>query len=237
LLQYLGSVKKNIGQLYFRVVFTNRKPAWYFSRYSSNRFNWNLDLQKERIFNFTGEYRYKTVRAGVTFQSLGNYTFFNDSVYPQQATNPGSVMQIYTAGTIPLHYFGINLRVVYQTTSMPDLIHLPALTGKMNLFFKKWVFKRAARLQTGIQLSYYTSYFADAYMPELRAFYTQHDKKIGDYLYVDVYGSLKIRGFRFFLQGKNLAGLLGKNYHYYNSPGYPGADAGFYLGISWKLYN
>ncbi len=237
LLQYLGSVEKNIGQLYFSVVFDNRKPAWYFTEYSSNRFNWKLNLQKERIFRFTGEYRYKFIRTGATFRSLGNYTYFDDSVSPHQAANPGSVLQIYADGTIPLHYFGINLRAVYQTTSMAAFLHLPLLTGKMNIFFKKWIFKHAARLQTGIQLSYFTSYYADAYMPELRAFYTQHDKKIGDYLYLDLYASMKIKSFRFFVQGKNTLGLLGKNYHYYNSPGYPGADAGFYLGISWKLYN
>ncbi|VAW28624.1 hypothetical protein MNBD_BACTEROID07-1468, partial [hydrothermal vent metagenome] len=223
LLQYLGSVEKNIGQLYFRVMFANRKPAWYFSEYSSNRFNWKLNLQKERIFSFTGEYRYKFIRTGATFQSLGNYTYFNDSVFPQQAANPGSVLQIYADGTIPLHYFGINLRAVYQTTTMAYFLHLPVLTGKMNVFFKKWIFKGAAHLQTGVQVSYFTSYFADAYMPELRAFYTQHNKKIGDYLYLDLYASMKIKSFRFFLQGKNLLGFLG-NYYYYNSPEYPGAD-------------
>ncbi len=236
LLQYLGSVEKNIGQLYFNVLFVNRKPAWYFSEYSSNRFNWNLSLQKERIFSFTGEYRYKTIRTGATFRSLGNYTYFDDSVLPRQAANPGSVMQLYVSGTIPLHYFGINLRAVYQTTSMAAFLHLPLLTGKMDLFFKKWIFKGAAHLQTGFQLSYYTSYYADAYMPELRAFYTQHEKKIGDYLYLDAYASMKIKSFRFFLQGKNLLGFFGNNY-YYNSPGYPAADGGFYLGVSWKLYN
>jgi len=236
LLQYLGSVEKNIGQLYLRVMFANRKPAWYFSQYNSNRFNWKLNLQKERIFSFTGEYRYKSIRTGATFQSLGNYTYFDDSVSPHQADNPGSVLQIYADGTIPLHYFGINLRAVYQTTSMAAFLHLPLLTGKMNIFFKKWIFKHAAHLQTGVQLSYFTSYYADAYMPELRAFYTQHDKKIGDYLYLDAYASMKIKSFRFFLQEKNLLGFFGNNY-YYNSPGYPGADAGFYLGISWKLYN
>jgi len=236
LLQYLGSVEKNIGQLYLSVMFVNRKPAWYFSQYNSNRFNWKLNLQKERIFSFTGEYRYKSIRTGATFQSLGNYTYFDDSVSPHQADNPGSVLQIYADGTIPLHYFGINLRAVYQTTSMAAFLHLPLLTGKMNIFFKKWIFKHAAHLQTGIQLSYFTSYYADAYMPELRAFYTQHDKKIGDYLYLDAYASMKIKSFRFFLQEKNLLGFFGNNY-YYNSPGYPGADAGFYLGISWKLYN
>ena len=236
LLQYLGSVEKNIGQLYFSVVFDNRKPAWYFSQYSSNRFNWKLSLQKERIFSFTGEYRYKSIRTGATFRSLGNYTYFNDSAFPQQAANPGSVLQIYADGTIPMHYFGINLRAVYQTTTMAAFLHLPVLSGKMNLFFKKWIFKGAAHLQTGVQLSYFTSYYADAYMPELRAFYTQHNKKIGDYLYLDAYASMKIKSFRFFLQGRNLLGFLGNNY-YYNTPGYPGADGGFYLGVSWKLYN
>ena len=237
LLQYLGSVKKNVGQLYFKVIFQNRTPAWYFKHYSSNRFNWNLKLQKERIFSFTGEYRYRTLRAGMVFRTLGNYTFFNDSVRPEQAATPGSVTQFYAEGTIPLHNFGINLRAVYQTTSLGAVLHLPPLTGKANFFFKRWIFKGAAHLQTGIQLSYFTAYYADAYMPELRAFYLQHKTKIGNYLYVDLYATMKIKTFRFFLQGKNVLGFVEKNKRYYNTPGYPGFDGGFYLGIAWKLYN
>ncbi len=237
LLQYLGSVQKNVGQLYFKVIFENKTPAWYFSRYHSNRFNWDLSLQKERIFSFTGEYRLHALAAGVAFRSLGNYTYFNDSVRPQQAGVPGSVTQIYLRGTIPLRNFGVNLRAVYQTTSLASVLHLPQLTGKINLYFNRWVFKGAAHLQTGFQLSYFSSYYADAYMPELRAFYLQNKTKIGDYLYLDAYATLKIKSFRFFLQGKNLLGFLANQKHYYNTPGYPGRDGGFYLGIAWKLYN
>ncbi len=237
LLQYLGSIQKNIGRLYFQVLFQNKMPAWYFSRYRSNRFQWELSLQKERIFSFTGAYHYKQLRAGVTFRSLGNYTYFDDSVHPRQAGVPGSVTQIFAGGTIPLHSFGINLRAVYQKTSMSSVIHLPRFTGKLDMFFKRWIFQGAAHLQTGFQLSYFTKYYADAYMPELRAFYLQNKTKIGDFLYVDAYATMKIKSFRFFLQGKNLLGFLSGQKHYYNSPGYPGFDGGFYLGISWKLYN
>ncbi len=237
LLQYLGSVQKNIGQLYFEVVFQNRMPAWYFSRYRSNRFRWDLSLQKERLFTFRGEYRIKGVGAGVIFRSLGNYTYFNDSVHPQQAGVPGSVLQLFAKGTIPMHNFGINLRVVYQNTSMSSVLHLPRFTGKLDLYFKRWIFKGAAHLQTGFQLSYFTKYYADAYMPELRTFYLQNKTEIGNYLYADAYATMKIKSFRFFIQGRNLLGFLSGQKRYYNSPGYPGFDGGFYLGISWKLYN
>jgi hypothetical protein len=237
LLQYLGSVEKNVGQLYFKVLFENKMPAWYFQRYSSNRFNWNLKLQKERIFSLTGEYRWHAFATGITFRSLGNYTFFNDSVRPQQAGVPGSVTQIYARGTLPFGKFGVNLRAVYQTTSMGSILHLPVFTGKLNLYFKHWIFKGAAHLQTGFQLSYFTQYYADAYMPELRAFYLQNKTQIGDYLYLDAYATMKIKSFRFFLQGRNLLGFIEGKKHYYSSPGYPGKDGGFYLGIAWKLYN
>jgi hypothetical protein len=237
LLQYLGSVQKNIGQLYFKVVFENKTPAWYFTRYSSNRFNWDLSLQKERILSLTGEYRFKSMAAGFMFRSLGNYTYFDDSVRPRQSDVPGSVTQIYARGTIPFGSFGTNLRVVYQTTSMASVLHLPQFTGKLDLYFKRWIFKGAAHLQTGVQLSYFTRYFADAYMPELRVFYLQNKTEIGNYLYLDLYATMKIKSFRFFMQGKNLLGFLSGQKHYYNAPGYPGMDGGFYLGIAWKLYN
>lgn len=236
LMQYLGSQEKNIGKLRLNLHIVNRMPAWYFSHYKSNRFNWDQTLKKERFLILKGEYLYKRFLVGAKLQTLNNYTFFNDSVKPAQNLQTGTVLQLYSEGTLPIHKFGINFRGVYQTTSMGNSIHLPLFTGMLDLYFKGWIFHHAGKLQTGFQLSYFTSYYADAYMPELRSFYLQSQKKIGDYLMVTAYASLKVKTFRIFVKETNLRGYLGK-FNYYSTPHYPAIGPGLYLGVSWRFHN
>lgn len=236
MMQYLGSQVKNIGRLRFGLQIINRMPAWYFSHYQSNRFNWNQELKKERFVILKGEYLYKGICLGARMQTLNNYTYFNDSVQPEQNKKTGTVLQLYGQGTIPLRSFGINFRGVYQTTSMGNCIHIPTFTGMLDLYFKNWIFSRHGKLQTGLQFSYFTKYYADAYMPELRSFYVQNNTAIGDYLMASVYLTLKVKTFRIFAKETNLRGLEG-NYNYFSTPHYPDIAPGFFFGVTWRFHN
>jgi len=236
LLQYLGSEEKNVGIITLNLKIASRMPAWYYSYYSSNRFNWDNQFNKEHLLILQGEYQYKGFKAGVHLLTIQHYTFLNDSIKPKQLSTTGSIFQLYTEGNFLIHHFGVNFRVVRQSTTMGHNLHLPTFTGKLDLFYKNWVFKKAARLQTGIQLAYFTSYYSDAYMPALRIFYLQSQKQIGDYLFVDVYATLRVQTLRFFVKASNLLGYTG-NYHYYESPHYPGLAPGIFLGFNWRFHN
>ena len=234
--QLLGSKNRNIGSLHFGLDLINRSPSWYFQKYNSNYYRWENDLKKESILILFGEYRYKQLRAGVNFQTLGDYTYFDDSIRPQQLDKAATVLQIYAQGTIPLKKFGINTRLVYQTTSHPDVLRLPSFSGTLNIYFKSPVFKRAATLQIGFQFNYFSSFKADAYMPALRDFYIQNETTIGNYLYADVYVTLQIKTVRIFFKYAHFNSLFG-NYTYYLAPHYPARDARFYLGINWRFHD
>ena len=236
LMQYLGSKKKNIGRLRFKAKIINRMPAWYLSHYKSNRFNWNLNLKKERFLILSGEYLYKNITLGARMQTLNNYTYFDDSVAPKQNRQTGTVLQIFGSGTIPIKRFGVNFRGVYQTTSMKNSIHLPAFTGMLDLYYKNWIFQKHGKLQTGFQFSYFTKYYADAYMPALRTFYIQHKTAIGDYLMITAYATLKVKTFRMFVKATNLRGYTGI-YNYFSTPHYPDIAPGVFFGITWRFYN
>ncbi|MBN2615856.1 MAG: hypothetical protein JXR71_09200 [Bacteroidales bacterium] len=234
--QYLGSKGKNVGQLRLKLLLQNKMPAWYLTHYQSNRFNWNLDLNKEKFLILSGTYEYKGIAIGARLQTLNNYTYLNDSVVPQQNRTTGSILQLFSEGTVQFHKFGFNYRAVYQKTTMVNTIHLPPFSGMLDVYFKGWVFKHAGKMQIGTQLFYYSPFYADAYMPELRSFYLQNKTLAGDFLFLDVYATLKVRTFRIFFKGRNILGLAG-NYHYYNSPHYPSSAPGFVMGVCWRFHN
>ncbi len=236
LIQHLGTTERNIGKLHFGLVMAGRTPSWFYNEYQSNRFRWKNDLKKETTMVLSGAYLFRHMKAGVDFSTFSNYTFLNDSVKPEQIDGAATVLKIYIDGNIPIRKFGINTRIVYQATSQPEKIRLPDFFGTLDLYFKSPVFKKAGTLQTGFQFNYFTLFYADAYMPELRAFHLQSEKKIGDYIFADFYVTLKVKTARLFFKAANLTSYLG-NYTYYLAPHYPGRDARFYFGINWRFHD
>ena len=234
--QYLGNKDKNIGHLKFGLNLVNKTPEWYYNNYQSNYYRWSNNLKKEKYLILSGSYNYKQISAGVTFYTLDNYTYLDDSIRPKQIEKGETMLQIFAEGTIPLNKFGINTRLVYQTTSHPNIIRFPAFTGVIDLYFRTPLFKKAATLQTGFQVTYFSEYYADAYMPELRLFHTQNDKKIGNYPYADFYVTLMVKRARLFFRMAHFNSYLG-DYRYYLAPSYPARDARFYFGASWRFHD
>jgi hypothetical protein len=234
--QYLGTKEKNFGELILGAEFYLKTPSRFFQTWNSNRFRWNLSLDKESYFILSGKYQFKFLTTGVDFYTIGSYTYLNDSIKPTQASKPMTVMQLFAQGVIEVGKFGFDSKLTYQTASQTDIVRLPQFTGILNVFFRSPVFNKAATVQTGIQMRYFTEFKAYAYMPELRAFYLQNDVTIGNYLWADVYVTLKVQRARIFLKMANVTGYF-EGYHYFLAPHYPDRDGRFYFGVSWRFHD
>ena len=91
-------------------------------------------------------------------------------------------------------------------------------------------------MQPGVSLFYNTSYYADNYMPALRMFYTQNNKRIGDYLYADVFVNLQIKRANVFIKYQHFnAGW--KDYSFYMMPHYPQQSGALKVGMIWRFYD
>ena len=73
-------------------------------------------------------------------------------------------------------------------------------------------------------------------MPALRMFYTQNNKKIGDYLYTDVFVNMQIKRANIFLKYQHLNSGW-KDYSFYLIPHYPQQSGALKLGIIWRFYD
>ncbi|MFA5418922.1 MAG: putative porin, partial [Bacteroidales bacterium] len=234
--QYLGRKDKNVGEFSASLDLMSKTPEWYFNTYNSNLYRWNNTLKKEQYSILSGSYSYREITVGGTLNSIVNYTYFNDSMQPSQIEKGESILQLYIEGSLPWKSVGLNTRIVYQETSQPNQIRLPKLTGTMDLYFQHTIFKQAATVKTGFQVTYFTSYYADAYMPELRVFYLQNEQKIGNYPYIDFYLTLVVKRARMFFKWAHLNGYLNDN-RYYAAPHYPSRDARLYFGVSWRFHD
>ncbi len=233
--QYLGTTGRNIGSLFFKLTILNQSPSWLYQRFQSNYFNWDNDFSKSRYLTMTGSYELKGFRAGANLKVLDRHVYLNKLALPEQATVTINVLHLFTDLKLKLGKFDIIGSLNYQKSDRDSLLALPDFSGRMKFTFTQTLFNSAATILPGFSISYNTPYFANAYMPSLRSFYLQDEKKIGGHPYVDVFLGLKVKRTNLYIKYTNVYALMGEN-TYYTTPGYPQRDPFFYFGLSWRFY-
>lgn len=233
--QFLGTEQRNLGNLFFSIRLINQSPSWFYERYQSNHFRWDQKLEKSTFFTLNGGYKFKDFEAGAESHIIDKYVFLNAEARAMQTSGTIKILRLFANLHFSPGKFDIIANANYQLSDNDTIISLPTLTAKLRLAFSQQLFNNAAIFQPGIEAYWFTSYYADAYMPALRAFYPQREKAIGIYPFVDVYISLKVKRARIFLQYNNLFGLAGQ-YNYYTTLHYPARDPRFNFGVSWRFY-
>lgn len=233
--QYLGTEERNLGDLFFRLNLINQSASWFYQRYQSNHFRWENDFMSERYLSFHGGYHIKGITLGGSWHVIDKYLYMDRNARPAQTSGTFGLLQLYGNFHLKPGKFDISGNVYYQQSNNDTLIHLPELTARLRVTFTTDIFKKAATIQPGIEVNWFSSYFADAWMPATRSFYLQDEKAVGGYPYIDAHLALKVKRARIFVQYANLFGLTG-DYSYFTTPHHPMRDPRFYLGVSWRFY-
>lgn len=232
--QFLGTSKKNFGVLKFDVNFNRQSADWFEEYYYSNNFRWDNDFKPSTSLLLHGSYELPFLEIGVKHTNINNYIYFGTDAKPQQHSENISVSSLYTTFCVNLNKFEFIGFASLQTTNT-DVIHLPTFQGKIKLAYNITLVKNISLMQPSITVNYFTKYYADAYMPALRTFYLQNDVEVGNFPYIDLCVTFKIKRANIFVQYTNMYSLTKYN-AYFTTPHYPMRDSRFCLGVNWRLY-
>jgi hypothetical protein len=223
---------------YFRAsaYLTSREKGYFYSNYQSNYLRWENDFKNEKITHLGFLAGRKSIKAEVSYYLVGDFIYLDENARPKQHETPMSILRIRLNHHLQIRKFSFDYDLVYQQPSNNDILRLPVFMGRAGVMFTLPVFRNASVLQPGLDFFYNTAYYADHYRPSIRGFYLQNEKKIGVYLYADVYINLLLKRFRFFLKYQHLNSFL-RNNTYYMVPHYPMQDAALKFGISWSFYD
>lgn len=234
-LQYLGTSKKNIGSVFFDVIFKNESASWFYESYASNHFRWENNFDPSICLNLEVGYKHRFFSLGAAQKTIDKYVYLNELAHPDQIGGTVNIREVYANFNIPVWKFSFIGSARYQKSDNEDVLRLPAISSRLKICFTQPLLKGKAILQPGVTIQYFTKYYADAYMPSLHAFYLQNDVKIGNYPFIDVYIAMKIKRANLYVQYSNIYALAG-DYNYFSTPHYPMRDNRFYFGINWRLY-
>lgn len=137
-----------------------------------------------------------------------------------------------------------------QHTNRLDRMDVPTFATKNSFYADFPVFNGAMRLQTGLNLRYFTSFHADGWKPYYGMFTHQDDVTIGNYLWSDLFLTAQIKQVSFYVkvahwnslsflapESREILSFLGTTANYFTLPHYPGEDLNIYWGITWKFFN
>ncbi len=120
--------------------------------------------------------------------------------------------------------------ITYQTSSSDEVLPLPKLAIYSNLFL---LFKvaRVLEVQMGVDMDYYTNYYAPSYQPSTMSFVNQREMKCGNYPFMNAYLNMKLSRARFFVLFSHVnQGIIGGD-RYFSIPHYPLNPRRFQMGV------
>ena len=219
--------------------FRNETPDYYLQHYRSNHYEWDNNFQKALRLRVSGEVAYPTQwvkpKLSVAFENLANHIYFDTLGLPRQLAGSIQVLAADLQVDITTPWINLDNRVIYQLSSS-EYMPLPMLTLYHNLYYHGCWFK-ALDVQIGVDMRFFTKYYAPILNPALGQFCVQNKEQVGNYPVMNVYANFYVRSLRlkFFAQYQHFNASF-MNKQYYEMPGYPMAPDMFRAGAAWHFY-
>ncbi len=243
---YNKSDSKILSSLYYKLNahtkiganfnYSRQLPAYFFMNYSSNHFAWQNTFSQSTFADVSAilaiaEHKF-LVTAGAKY--FYNFTFLNADALPMQYNQAFNLAYINLVKNSNYKHLHFDNQISFQHLTDDSVLRLPALIVKSSLYYQGSWFKNALKVKAGTSVTYYSSFYGNAYMPSLGTFYLQREIKIGNYPFADVFFCMQSGRLKINLIYEHVAsGLLGTDY--FISPNLPAFDRWLKFNISWTF--
>lgn len=225
-------------QLKGKVLISETTPDIFYRTYFSNHFKWDNRLAKEKRFQLGASFEISkwATEIGYNVVHISDYLYFNSNSLPSQ-TSDITITSAYVQKNFRfLKGFNFFNRVVWQANTNSDALSLPDFIAFSALFYESVLVPGALTGQFGVNLTYSTEFYADAFNPVTGQFYNQRLVKLGNYPTVDVFANFKWKRAILFVKYEHLNQGYPHN-RYFSAYSYPLNPQIFKFGVSWIFYD
>lgn len=216
---------------------SSETPSFFLNQYGGAHFIWDNDFKNiENITAYSSLGNEKNFNVNVSLDFYTDYIFINPEGIPAQAgkelfTATLRLNKHFTWGPVN-HTHDILLQKGAQ-----DYIHVPTFAYQNSTWYENQVFNKVLKFKIGFDLYYFTSYFADAFMPATAMFYNQNISKIGNFPFLTGFIDFKLKRTRFSIQYTNALSELLPTANYFMAYGHPNFDGTLRFGLAWTFYD
>lgn len=223
---------------------TSVSPGLMQNNYSSNHFLWRNSFKNTNsiVASAQADLKWKGQEfiPKVSWTSIDNLIYYNTAAVTQQSTSTISFLQLGAKLKTGYRFIWLENEVVYTTRTGPDYWPVPELLYIPRLYIQGNVFKKAARVQAGVEMIYTSSYATPSYMPVTQQFYLTNPAdtlaSIPASAQVNVFLNAYLKRAKLFLlmthANQNLPDL-----GYLKTPYYSALGRTIHFGITWMFYD
>ncbi|MDR2235925.1 MAG: putative porin [Chryseobacterium sp.] len=227
-----------------KVNFQSAYPSFNYLLNTSvyNRFNYYLENAKNQsVTEIGGSVNLKWFKTEIfaNYFRIDNYTYFDSNANPKQSESSVNISQIGGDATFSFGKFHLNTRLHFQNAlTNKELLPMPGFIGRANFFFQTHAFKKAAEIQAGLKVYYFSKFASRDYFPILNEYILPNANafSIGGQPIADLYINMKVKKMFFFIEGQQIGTVISSN-KAYAFPHYPVYDFRLNIGIVWYLFN
>ena len=133
-------------------------------------------------------------------------------------------------------WFHVDMQQFLQHSTDKVQLDVPIWANKNSIYADFTLFRRALRMQVGVDIRYYTAFAPDAYDPATGLFF-QQDTETGDYLWGDAFINLQVKRASIYVKAGHINALWESTPRYFLLPHYPGNRFGLFWGMTWNFFD
>lgn len=212
-------------------------PDYSMLKFASNQFQWENKFNNSSSLSQHIIVKTNTLKNNFTLSInhylIGNQTYINEFLLPEQASGNASVIHIQLDKTFKAGKFFFKHNLHYQQSNV-KYIPVPSFGGMLRYYFQTNFYK--SKIQLGVDVFYNTAYYGMGWSPATRMFYLQQQNRIGNYPLINPFVCMQIKRAVLFGIYEHLNQNL-INVGFYNTPHHPISLQSFRMGIRWRFYN
>ena len=216
---------------------SSQKPSYFLNSYGSSHFIWNNNFKNIDNTNAFAEFgKEESFRTKLTLNYFTGWVFFNTEALPEQNESEIFTVSFTLYKKFKWGPFNHSHELLVQKGA-EDIIHLPALAYKNSTWYQNEVFNKVLKFKIGFDFYYFSSYYADAFMPATGMFYNQQMEKVGNYPFLDGFIDVHLKRTRFTIQYTNALSEFLVPANYFMAYRYPNFSGSFKFGLAWTFYD
>lgn len=244
--QYRANLKKNLndstGVLVGAKANYQSGPVFYDYTYYQNSYQYyrnTFDQVKEQSYSIGIGWRdYEKDGLEITYRKLEGYTYFDSLLSPKQYDQSIEYITVTINKHIPYIkpvYFDI--RASYNQMLQENVpLSMPSIQTVSSVYVQENLFKGVLTWKAGVDVTYFSSFNGQGYMPLGRRYYYQDQVETGDFVMLDAVLAVQVKRVRAFFKFSNVLEGVTK-YNYILTPNYPLQDRAYRIGITWEFFN
>tara|TARA_R110002050_G_C8963043_1_gene514776 strand:- start:21622 stop:23433 length:1812 start_codon:yes stop_codon:yes gene_type:complete len=233
-----GSVFKDALNLNVRFTNTRSLPSYKMINYNNSILGWNNDFkyvdETEILFKI-GLTKFK-IGLNARWYTVNNYVYYGKEVAPVQFGNSFNGYEFKLNKKFSLKKVHFDVELINQDVENNAPVNLSNWIWKASIYHQRFLFNNAMEIKYGLDYWQNSLYTANSYAPFSRTFNYQSSYYVGNFPYLNVFLSARIKGAQGFVNFQNVGQILFKE-NYMMVPDYPMQDYGFSFGIQWDFYN